>query len=460
MDWQSLLNRDRPRRSSSQGDHRDEFERDYDRAIFSNPVKRLQDKAQVFPLDPCDSVRTRLTHSHEVACVARGLARKIAAKLISDREIVSETGRCLETIAATTAVIHDLGNPPFGHAGERAIQQWFNENFTEQELRELLDGHEQCVLDFLNFDGNAQTLRLLSKLQVLSDFHGLNMTFGTLSASRKYICSSLDINTEDHSRSKIGFFASESDLVRKIEQKTGTIDARNPLAVIVEAADDIVNSVVDIEDAIKKRIFSWRSFDEMLQDRLHDSRDQYEEVMKRKDRILAAGRHHAPSDLPPDAHAAAFRTASIGILVESCFDHFFFNYDSIMEGEFSGELIARQGQVHPLVSATKAITTEIVFKNENVLKLEVMGYRVISDLLSVFWKAAKDYPTKGSMGTKNFSGKISGLLSPNYVQVFQHSLANNNNLPENYFRLQLITDYVCGMTDTFAKRLHAEIQNG
>ena len=188
MDWNTLLCQERQRSSTSpSGDHRSEFERDLDRAVFSTPVKRLQDKAQVFPLEPNDAIRTRLTHSLEVSAVARGLAIAVG-KWLRDNDII-ELGmeRSIEAIAATCGLIHDLGNPPFGHSGEDAIRSWFSRSLTEKGLRALLGNNEQLVQDFLRFDGNAQSLRLVTKLQILADFNGLNLTFGTLSASCKYI---------------------------------------------------------------------------------------------------------------------------------------------------------------------------------------------------------------------------------------------------------------------------------
>jgi len=243
MNWDTLLNAERPRLSTSTGDHREQFERDYDRAVFSSPVKRLQDKAQVFPLEPHDAVRTRLTHSLEVSSVARGLVQKVCKDfLLKDKHIKDGQDRLIEAIAATCGLIHDLGNPPFGHSGEDAIQEWFKNTITEPKLRALLNNRDDLVNDFLHFEGNAQTLRIVAKLQILADFDGLNLTFGTLSALSKYTASSVEVGiNQDHAKAKTGFFTSEKDRVQKIRQKTGTGDARNPITFLVEAADDIVS---------------------------------------------------------------------------------------------------------------------------------------------------------------------------------------------------------------------------
>lgn len=176
MDWKELLNSERLRPTTIQTnattdtgetrDYRSEFERDYDRSVFSTPVKRLQDKAQVFPLEEHDAVRTRLTHSLEVSSVARGLASRAAKWMLQKDHIESNMDRGIEAIAATCGLIHDLGNPPFGHAGEAAIREWFKTK--EETLRESLR-EEQYIQDFLKFEGNAQSLRLVTKLQILAD---------------------------------------------------------------------------------------------------------------------------------------------------------------------------------------------------------------------------------------------------------------------------------------------------
>ena len=173
MNWCQLLNPSRRRQTSSSNDPRSQFQRDFDRSVFSTPVKRLQDKAQVFPLEPHDAVRTRLTHSLEVSSVARGLASRSAQWLLKQDEISGDMDRSIEAIAATCGLIHDLGNPPFGHAGEDAIRTWFKR---QESFPKLLKDQQQTQ-DFLKFEGNAQSLRLVSKLQILADDSGLNLTF-------------------------------------------------------------------------------------------------------------------------------------------------------------------------------------------------------------------------------------------------------------------------------------------
>ena len=459
MKWEQLLCKERPRRSTNPGDHRVEFERDYDRTLFSNPVKRLQDKAQVFPLEPHDAIRTRLTHSLEVSTVARGIATKVGKWLFEKNELNDpEMIRSIEAIAATCGLVHDLGNPPFGHSGEDAIREWFGTKNGKEALSPLQD-EESCqfVKDFQKFEGNAQTLRLLTKLQILADFNGLNLTYGTLSASCKYIAPSHEIEAEgNHAKSKPGYFASENEVINTIRNRTETGDARNPLTHLVEAADDMVYSVADIEDAVKKDVVSWR----VIQDELAKRDCQIiKEALDRMHHILKAGSDKESDNLPDDVYASAFRTSSIAVVVESVVALFKENYDDIMAGKYAGELV-KDCEARSLITSLKSIGRNQIYCTQSNLKLELMGRRVICDLMDIFWEGAKELPLDGEPKPKAFAGKAGALLSHNYRRVFRESVNKESSFPERYHRLQLVTDYVCGMTDSFAKRLHAELMNG
>jgi len=458
MKWERLLDKNRRRKSTSSGDHRAEFERDFDRAVFSTPVRRLQDKAQVFPLDPHDAIRTRLTHSLEVSSVARGLATAIA-KWLSDQQII-EPGmdRSIEVIAATSGLIHDLGNPPFGHAGEDAIRAWFGNYFETIGLPPEFRDNAQATEDFRKFDGNAQSLRLVAKLQVLADNYGLNLTFGTLSASCKYTAPSHEatLNAADHAARKPGYFASENGVIKEIRDATGTGTARNPITFLVEAADDIVYSVADIEDGVKKGIVSWRMVSDMLSP---DTDINVKSALDSMDSILRSGRDARPDDLPDDILASGFRTAAIGILARSVIDEFKNRYHSIMAGTYGGELVKDCGAA-TFCSCLKRIGGERIYCTPPTLKLEIMGRHVIKDLMTLFWEGAKVLPLDKQPDTKRFPGKIGALLSENYRRIFRQFVKSDPTLPEVYHRFQLVTDYVCGMTDSFAKRLHSEVTNG
>ena len=456
MNWSQLLNSKRRRPTTRPGDHRLQFERDFDRAIFSTPVKRLQDKAQVFPLDPNDSIRTRLTHSLEVSRVARGLAALVAGQLLQQEKIVAGDDRSIEAIAATCGLIHDLGNPPFGHAGEDAIRSWFQQDHNKGLLDPLTD--EQWTQDFRRFDGNAQSLRLVATLQVLADYTGLNLTSGTLSASMKYVASSDRVGRDPTNKAtkKPGYFASENDVVDQIRMQTGTGDARNPISFLVEAADDIVYLAADVEDGVKKGVMSWRE----LEDKLHSTETpSMASAFDGLHRILKAGSDTVSPDLEDDVYASAFRTAAIGVMVGAVAKTFDRQYPEIMDGRYKGSLLKDSG-ANDLEQALRRIGRDYVYQTPSTLKLELMGRRVIHDLMDVFREGAATMPLAGPPDTSTFAGKSAALFSANYRRVFRYYVEENKDLPEEYHRLQLLTDYVCGMTDSFAKRLHAELFNG
>jgi dGTPase len=477
LDWNKLLCTKRIRElrggrpsGRTPQDLRSEFDRDYDRAVFSTPVRRLQDKTQVFPLEPNDAVRTRLTHSLEVSTFARGLARAAAQRLIDKKRISQDQAFSIEAIAATCGLIHDLGNPPFGHAGEKAISSWFEKKRKqEQAFFADLDQHsqaEQLRSDFLEFEGNAQTLRIVSKLQLLADRHGLNLTVGTLSAAMKYTAASHEIGKGvPHEKEKPGYFASEQDVVDIIRQQTGTGAARNPIAYLVEACDDTIYATVDIEDGIKKGVISWQDLTVALR-----KEAQSPEARAFIDKHLQEATQYIQGVDPDldlsgkaldEALAQQFRTVVIATTKEAVLQAFESNYDAIMSGNYHGELIA-DSTAKDLIEACKAVGRRHVYRADQTLRLEVLGRRVIHDLMDIFWEGTSAFgqpPLDPNKFARKFEGKIYNLLSRNYRTVFENAL-KNSKLPIRYHQFQLVTDYVCGMTDTFACKLHAQLTNG
>lgn len=455
MDWATLLSTRRLKQSAGsskvKGDLRDEFDRDFDRIIYCTPFRRLHDKTQVFPLEPNDSVRTRLTHSLEVSHAARGMARDVCRRLVKNEEVTGQQAKFIETIAATCGLMHDLGNPPFGHSGEVAIRDWFTRNGAEEVL--LRDLSKACAYDLLHFEGNAQTLRLVTKLQILADFHGLNLTCGTLSASSKYTAGSDAMDEEVHENSKVGYFASECAIIEKIRDTTGTGPHRNPITFLVEAADDAVYNTVDLEDGLRKGILDWGFVKKSLRARARGDGVLKECIDWAEGRVKPVVR-----DLSRRAKEHAliqyFRVRAIGHIVTSAAKAFISNYDRIMDGDYHGELI-EDSKAKPLVDACRGLNRSRVYCSAETLKLELMGRRIIWDLMDVFWEGARQgEPDKGSFATKAYD-----LMSDNYRRVFARA-TKTGELPEKYYRLQLVTDYVCGMTDTFASQLHRRLMNG
>jgi dGTPase len=300
-------------------------------------------------------------------------------------------------------------------------------------------------------------------LQTLADEYGLNLTFGTLSAACKYIPPSNHAGRgSNRSHKKPGFFASENALIDSIREKTGTGAARNPITYLVEAADDIVYSVADIEDAVKKGVLTWDEVERLIRDESGRGvpSEIVDDLLERKDRILKAGRDNVPDNLPGDIHAAALRTAAVAISLEAAATTFECRYRQIMDGLYESDL-ASDCRTTPLIDLFKRIGQQRIYCTHATIKLELMGRCVIQDLMDLFWEGAQVLPTDRAPRTKDFPGRIGALLSENYRTAFQHSVQDpTSDLPEDYYIFQLVTDYICGMTDSFAKRLHAELTNG
>ena len=467
MDWKTLLCDTRirkllggPASGRIEGERRTEFDRDYDRAIFSTPVKRLQDKAQVFPLEPNDSVRTRLTHSLEVSTVAKGLAGSVATWLIEAKYLTGESDiRAIEAIAMTCGVIHDLGNPPFGHAGELAIQDWYAKKLhNDKDFFSDFGGRdksEQLKNDFLCFEGNAQTLRLVSKLQLLLDLHGLNLTAGTFSAACKYTATSEQAgqDSSDHGKSKPGYFASEDEVVRAVREATGTGEARNPITFLVEASDDAVYSTSDLTDGVKKGVLHWSTIEKRLRAG-DDSKELISKCLKYVEEQMQKGSLPTSGRAEDEARIQIFGVAAIFHIVTSAFEAFKENYEEIMAGEYRGELV-KDSRAWELVDACQSLGRDFVYCADSNLRLEIAGRRVIHDLMDLFWEAVEPEEFDG----KTFEGKLYSLMSGNYRAVCKHAL-KHGTLPEKYYKLQLVTDYICGMTDGFACDLHRRLTNG
>ena len=270
MNWEQLLSTQRYRngkiaKSNGKSDLRSEFEKDYHRIIGSASFRRLQDKTQVFPLDKSDFIRTRLTHSLEVSSFAKSLGQNIGENILTYKKDPSFTVQMKEDICNVlqcAGLIHDIGNPPFGHFGEDAIREWFRDHLHTLEyhgrsLDEILT--PQMREDLYHFEGNAQAFRLVTKLHYLVDDRGMNLTYALLNTIVKYPVTSLDIDPKswDIKRHKLGFYHADEEIFREVETATGTNGSRHPLTFILEAADDIAYKTADIEDAFVKGFVSY-----------------------------------------------------------------------------------------------------------------------------------------------------------------------------------------------------------
>lgn len=476
MDWGKLLSETRRKdlhgatlQPLNAGGDRTEIERDYDRVLFSTPVRRLADKTQVFPLEKNDSVRTRLTHSHEVSNIARSIG--VALSYRDDSPFNNEVfRRNLPALLATIGLAHDIGNPPFGHQGEYAIGDWFKkhaektfEYLTDNNITISSDEKERMQLDFTAFEGNAQALRVLTKLQIMNDNFGLNLTCAALTALIKYPVTSEKRNKLNISTKKFGCFHSELDVVKDIWNETGLKQSlRHPLTFLMEASDDIAYSVLDVEDAVKKGLVSFRDLISYLETSPLNE-DEADSVIKDVCSKAKKQHHkHKEANLSPpevnDLSTQMFRVFAIGAMVSSVIQAFLEQKENIEAGTLTEDLIAVSTSAL-LCKKLKRFALENAYKHRTVLELELEGHKVIHSIMDMLWPAivSRGDPqkeTKGHPGTP-YEKYAYGRISENYRRVFE---SPNEDLPLGYRQCQLLADMVSGMTDSFALSFERELR--
>lgn len=459
--WHRWLEPGRRRPGSGQGptspgQPRTAIERDYDRVLFSTPVRRMADKTQVFPLDRLDSVRTRLTHSHEVA----NLARSVGIDLVFNQGVAAglpQAKRDVPALLATIGLAHDIGNPPFGHQGEDAIARWFEIN-RHQVLDDDLTLTPAMKQDFLRFEGNAQALRLLTKLQLINDDYGLNLTLASLAGLVKYPVASDQVDPGRVTRQKHGYFQSERTLMDEVWAGTGlSAGQRHPLTWVMEACDDIAYSVLDAEDAVKKGLLSFSDTIAFLR---HEAPadpvvaavcDAAAEEHKayRQERL-------SPDELN-DISMQTFRIRAIGALMEAIGEVFIESLSSMAEGSFERELVAAS-RGGPLLVALKACNWQHAYRHKSVLRVELTGLTVIHGLMDAFWFAITRRQERNDPASPRLTplaDYIYQQISENYRRVFE---SPSNPMPIRYREAQLLTDMISGMTDGFAVNLYEEFR--
>ncbi len=464
LEWKKLLNSSRERKSdSSSSQHRNEFDKDYDRIIYSSSVRRLQDKAQVFPLQENDFTRTRLTHSLEVAALGRSIAWSIGLWLQDREDYFCDFWKVKElaSLIEVSCLVHDLGNPPFGHYGEDIIRKWFEDWFSSSEFKKVEryfsdKGHTALTTqqknDFKFFEGNAQTIRILARLQFLNDRHGANFTYATLATLMKYPWSSG--NGKAISKRKFGYFHAEQELYDNIHQNVGIGECRHPATYILEAADDIAYLAADIEDGVKKGIVPW---DEVYLEIEKKFIEKYPEKFKN----LNTNRDAAIKNEVPNKELVNVQNFKIfvqQIMIEAVIEAFKENYNNIMQGKFDGDLLS-SSDASELRQELSNIARKYCFSSEEVLTLELVGDKVITDLLNMFIGAVVSGENQNKTKTKN--EKLFRLISMNFRHIQRldkQGLPNVDfaDLPL-YNRLLLVTDFISGMTDSYAVNLHRRL---
>lgn len=433
MDWSRLISDKRlgmERFHDPRNHTRSDFQRDYDRMVFSSPFRRLQNKTQVFPLPGSIFVHNRLTHSLEVASVGRSMAKEAALRL-RDMHGDSRCGTGFDDfpdIVAAACLCHDLGNPPFGHSGEKTIATYFSEG-EGQQLRERLS--ERQWADLVNFEGNANSFRLLTHQFVGRRQGGFAMTYSTLAAMVKYPRTSM---LAEPNHPKFGFFESEEPLYRRIAAELGIPElepgrfARHPLVYLMEAADDICYQIMDIEDAHRLAILS---LDEVASLFLGFFGEEDAARMRR-------GMGHLDD---PNEKVGYLRSNVIGALVGDCARVFAENETSLLRGELEGSLIDKASpRLREGYGRCAAIARKKIYMASDVIDVEIAGNRIITYLLNSLMEAVI-HPER------NFSRLLLETV-PGQYDIGSDSL---------YTRIQGVLDHVSGMTDVYALNLFRKL---
>ncbi len=500
MDWKKLLNNTRLRQSKRGPDARNDFESDFGRIIFSSAMRRMHDKTQVFPLTADDNIHSRLTHSMEVMAIGHSLGIRICEK----DDFATTVGadkinlfREIPVLLKNACLVHDIGNPPFGHFGETVIQEYFKKYFALATAIELKPEEQE---DFTNFDGNAQGFRVLTKLQILNDAFGLNLTYGTLASYIKYPNYG-KIDKNKIAKKKRGVFQSEIEYLNTISEGCGLGKEdniiRHPLCYLMEAADSICYLVMDMEDGFNKGWYSFAAFGKHFEsdDEIRDK------IVKLEGEHIGHGQEITKM--------VNFRIYLIDRLVNLAVNNFIKKLPVILKGEYNKELIKDDEKGLEKLLTNFCVTK--IFPNREITSLELTGHSVLTGLLdyyiefvfhenkdyrnraqglisdgflraafvenkdSIFAKRLQEFKDKSQEDNKDkteYEKKYSDLktLLDQLPQLNSESTSNESKKEElreteveifkivkphiddlnDYFKLRVLVDFISGMTDQFA----------
>lgn len=451
MDFSLLYTSKRVGSDKTPAGPRSGFQRDYDRLIFSSAFRRLQNKTQVFPLPETAFVHNRLTHSLEVASVGRSLGKITGEKLAAlykgkDEEVYEFYKYELANVLAAGCLAHDIGNPAFGHSGEKAISAYF---FDNAELK--IDGHALCSffskeewMDISNFEGNANTVRILTHSFRGRFRGGFGLTYTTVASILKYPCESTAIDKSFKHRKKYGFFQAEKEIVQAIaeelhmvkENSNPLVFKRHPFVYLVEAADDICYRIVDMEDAHRLGIVSKEEVVPLFMDVIQSIKRSEENG----DKI-----YKYYKDIGDVNEGIAFlRAKLINILILQSADVFWNNREAILAGSFNDALIdCTEKDCLPLKTISQ-VSFEKIYQHDTVLQIEVAGYNVLSELLHLFIPALlREKP----------SHKEEKVL-----KLFPYQFTEFQLTYSKYEKVMNALDFLSGMTDTYATELYRRLK--
>jgi len=437
MNWNTLLSAQRSgqKQSPSSEPSRSAFEQDYDRIIFSHPFRKLQDKTQVHPLPEHDFVHTRLTHSLEVSSVGRSLGKRVGEVILQRHAelIKNYTPFDFGAIVSAASLAHDLGNPPFGHAGEDAISDFFLQSEIGLSLKNKMTEAEWT--DLTRFEGNAQGFRILNKNQ-----YGLKLTYATLGAFTKYPCPAYFPQRDKSKRSqkKFGFFQSEKKIFNEVaaalELPNVAYDVyeRHPLTYLVEAADDICYSIIDLEDGCSLGLISYE-----------EAKGLFENVITKNKSKLGK-----LDQLNSKAEKIGFlRALAIGDLMDECSTLFLDSEKEILAGTFN-QALADLCQSKQALKEIINISVEKIYRSRNVVEIEASGHQVIPGLLEEFLIAGL-----------NLYEKKKSRKYDNLAMLFPEDIAwNIKQAADHYTAARYVVDFVSGLTDRYAISLYKKIR--
>ena len=410
--------------SSSPAGERTPFERDWDRIVFSQSFRRLNLKTQVFPFPERDAVHTRLTHSLEVAAIGRSLGNQAAQLLTSEGLLPEDLGAYPGSVVAAACLMHDIGNPPFGHSGESSIREYFVAHGPDFSSKYGLDLPQELLSDLQNFNGNAQGLRTVTRLE-MEERDGMRLTAAVLGTFMKY--------PSDTYSPKLGFFSSERDAMKGVASSlglhpTGSGFSRHPLNLLVEAADDLSYVLLDLEDGVHLGLVPPQQASELLKNFITAVQD--------------AGLDAPAADSPPESphmeleRVAYFRALAMGNGISAVMDAFSSHLEEILAYKPIPPLLGLVPQeVHDAFEEVRTFTVEHCYRSEQVLALEMLGHEVISFMLDLLIPLAPN-----SLKSMNFHKR----------NVFDTHLGRYRQdwdewTPEE--RVRRIVDYVSSMTD-------------
>lgn len=440
---------------------------DYDTIICSTLFRRLQDKAQVFPLDNDDYVRTRLTHSLEVSAIGKRLGAHVFRLLQAgnkDDWFMEHSEKDITDVLLCAGLVHDIGNPPFGHFGEYAIREWFQKNLGSMRIgagkvTDLLT-EWQCE-DLYNFEGNAQSLRLLSKTSYLGSMNGFNLSYAVLGSIMKYPISSIGLkHSNPHCYRKMGYHYAERELFSDMDSEMGLNGCRHPLSYLLEAADDIAYRTSDLEDAMVKKVISlsqiMEAFEQAKAKAGQLDTTAHHKVSQHIEKLTALYSEELDKNRRKAELTAVQRWNQYlqSAMILDAAQSFAAHYDELMQGKLDGDLF-KDTPTGYIIDVISELSEQLIYSSSIKTRPELFGRRVIDSLLDQFMPAAILYDTKEP--STFIDRRTIDTVSEFYKSMYRSESAGKSEGDRLYLRILMITDYISGMTDSYAKRLYQDL---